>query len=361
MMDRFRQAVLWAALAAIVALTFLSFVGAFFGAESAKTFFNSLPLTVYWFALTALLIVGIVIFRRLLQIPSLLLMHLGCVLILLGALWGSNAGHIIQKQLFGVDKIPQAYLKLYSNDHTPKNKAEIEQGQDENSELATQNSKLAPLPFSVTLKDFRMEFYEPGDLIVHSPAGRVWRLAAKPDAQARLGKLGEITVSKVFKNFKLRAEAGRQVPYDAPGGSNPAVQVLVARPDGTTVAGYVFEYFAPVFPEPVGFDVAYQRAVKDYISDVEIVQNDQGVASKAIEVNHPLHYDGYHLYQYSVGEDNGGQYTVLLIVSDSGLNLVYGGYVMLIAGVCWQFWGRRALIALKHRRPVVPRTEEPRE
>jgi hypothetical protein len=351
MMDRFRQAVLWAALVAIIALALLSIVGAFLGAERARAFFNSLPLAVYWVALAALLIVGIVVFRRLVQIPSLLLMHLGGILVLLGGLWGSNAGHAIQKQLFGIDKVPQGQLKLYINDHTPKNQVQID----------SSHPKSVFLPFSIRLKDFRMEFYEPGDLIIRSPAGRVWRLAAKPGAQARLGKFGEITVNKVFKNFKLRAEDGRQVPYDAPGGSNPAVRVLIVRPDGSTVAGYVFEYFAPVFPEPIELGVAYQRAVKDYISDVEIIQNDQVVASKAIEVNHPLHYGGYHLYQHSVGEDNGGQHTVLLIVSDSGLNLVYGGYVMLIAGVCWHFWGRKALIALKHRRPVTPQTQEPRK
>jgi hypothetical protein len=349
--DRFRQTVLWAALTAIIALTLLSIVGAFLGAESAKAFFNSLPLAVYWFALAALLIVGIVVFRPLMQIPSLLLTHLGCILVLLGGLWGSGAGHAIQKQLLGIDKIPQAQLKLYTNDHTPKNQAEV----------ADNNPQSIVLPFSVRLKDFRMEYYEPGDLIVRSPAGRIARLVARPGARVRLAGVGEITVSKTFSNFKLRAEGGKQVPYDAPGGSNPAVQILVVRPDGTVVPGYVFEYFAPVFTQPVDFDVAYQRAVKDYVSDVEIVENGQTVAAKAIEVNHPLHFDAYHLYQYSVGEDDAGQYTILMIVSDSGLNLVYGGYVMLVAGICWHFWGRRALIVAKRRRQVMPQTEEPHE
>jgi len=31
------------------------------------------------------------------------------------------------------------------------------------------------------------------------------------------------------------------------------------------------------------------------------------------------------------------------------VNAVYAGYAMLIAGICWHFWGRRALTAWKDR------------
>jgi hypothetical protein len=40
------------------------------------------------------------------------------------------------------------------------------------------------------------------------------------------------------------------------------------------------------------------------------------------------------------------------VVSDSGLNLVYGGYLMLVAGVFWHFWGRRALAEIRTRRMI---------
>ena len=38
---------------------------------------------------------GIALFRRLLRVPSLLAMHLGCILVLLGAMWGSRPGHAL--------------------------------------------------------------------------------------------------------------------------------------------------------------------------------------------------------------------------------------------------------------------------
>lgn len=345
-MSRFRRAVLWAALIAIILLALLSIWGAFLGADRAQAFFNSVPLAVYWFALAALLLVGLAVFRRLLQIPALLLMHLACILILLGGMWGSKAGHVMQKRLFGIDKVVRAQLRMKIGDQTPKSRIVVE---DSNG--------VRELPFAVRLRDFRMEYYEPGEVIIQTPERQIRRLPAKPGEQVSLGELGRLAVQTVFKNFKLRSEGEKQVPYDAAGGSNPAVQVAIEKPDGTTISGYVFEYFEPIFAEPVGFNIVYQRSIKDYISEVEIVADGKPVAAKAIEVNHPLHYDGYHLYQYEVDADDGGQYTILQVVSDSGLNIVYGGYFMLIAGVCWHFWGRRILVGIKNRQMAAPQAE----
>ena len=91
-----------------------------------------------------------------------------------------------------------------------------------------------------------------------------------------------------------------------------------------------------------------------YTSELEIVKDGRVVAAKNIEVNHPLHYGGYHFYQQSYGEDRLGVYTVLMVVSDSGLNLVYSGYTMLIVGVFWHFWGQRIWAAVRRRQAAVP-------
>jgi hypothetical protein len=99
----------------------------------------------------------------------------------------------------------------------------------------------------------------------------------------------------------------------------------------------------------------YGRVVKDYISELEIVRNGNVVAAKNVEVNHPLHYGDYHFFQQSCGEDDPlGEYTVLMVVSDSGLYLVYSGYALLVAGVFWHFWGRRLLAAIPTRRIAAP-------
>jgi hypothetical protein len=346
-MNRLKRAVLWAALLVIVLLILLSIYGAFLGAARAQAFFNSLPLAVYWLALAGLLLLGIIIFRRLLAVPSLLLLHLGCILVLAGGMWGSQAGQHLQKQLFGINRIPRGVMRMNIADATPLRHVADENGRP-----------LGELPFSVRLKAFRLDYYAPGFLVVQGRDGQSWKLAADEGAQIALGDRGTATIEAVYENFKLALEDGKHVAYDAPGDANPALRVRIERPDGTTAPGLVFAHFGPMFSEPVDFDLRYQRtqprAVKDYVSEVEVVKDGQVVATKAIEVNHPLHYGGYHLYQYQIDQDEAGQYTVLQVVSGSGLNLVYGGYLMLAGGAFWHFWGRRALAALKMRHLLAP-------
>ncbi len=90
---------LWAALIIITLLILFSVYGAFLGSEGARDFFNRPAMTAYWFVLSLVLIAGIIIFRR------LLLIHIGCILVLLGAMLGSDAGHRFQQKLLGINKI----------------------------------------------------------------------------------------------------------------------------------------------------------------------------------------------------------------------------------------------------------------
>lgn len=337
-MNRFRRAVLWAVLAAIVLLTGLSIYGAFIGADRAQGFFTSLPLAVYWFASVALLATGIVLFRRLLRVPSLLLMHLGCILVVLGMMWGSQAGHALQKRLFGIDKIPEAELWLY--EHV-----------DENRVLIPDTNSLRELPFYVRLNDFRIEYYEPGQLFIWGPDEQDWRMSAEAGQSLSLGnELGTVTIRRVFKNFKIDIKDDKPVAYDEPNGSNPALEVAVEKTGAQPGRRYVFERRPGHATPDDPLTMRYYRNVKDYVSELEIVKNSQVVAAKNIEVNRPLYYGGYHIYQNKPGgQDEYGTFTGLMVVSDSGLNAIYGGYVLLTGGIFWHFWGRRILNRVKTR------------
>jgi len=336
-MSRLKRPILWAALIAIILLTGFSIYGAFLGADGARAFFNSQPVGVYWGLLAIVLVVGIVLFRRLLRVPSLLLMHLGCIVILAGAVWGSEAGHVLQKRLFGTDVIREGQMPIL-------------EGTMENRVRLADSNDLPELPFFVRLRDVRLEHYPGGTLWVQTQAGQSWRLRADA-GQTRLlpGNLGRVTVEKVFKNFKMTLEGEQRVAFDAPGGSNPAVEVRVTKDDGTETTRYVFADF-PGHPRPGDpLTMTYQRMVSDYISELVIVEDNKEVASKDIEVNHPLHYGGYHFYQDQYGRNEYGEYTILQVVADSGLHAVYAGYALLIAGMCWHFWGRRILATVRNR------------
>ena len=82
--NRLRRFLLWMGLVCIVLLAILSVFGAFLGADLAQRFFNSIPVSIYWIAFTALLLAAIASFHRLLCIRGLFLIHLGCILVLLG-------------------------------------------------------------------------------------------------------------------------------------------------------------------------------------------------------------------------------------------------------------------------------------
>jgi hypothetical protein len=327
-MSRFKQAVLWIGLALIILLIFLSVYGAFIGAERAKSFFNSLPLSVYWITLILLLIVGILVFRRLVHIPGLLFIHAGCILILTGAVCGSQAGHKLQKKIFGIDKIPVGQMIIF-------------EGESENRVALENSNQVGELPFYLKLKDFRVEYYKPEYLYIQNRQGKSWKIPAELNAEFSLGdNIGTVRIVRKFENFKIKIEGDKRVPYDDPQpGSNAALEVEIKSPGGQVVTKYFFERFpGHIHPED-NFFLGYRRVISEYISELQIIRDNEVVAEKDIEVNHPLHFGGYHLYQADY-DKQAGQYTILTVTSDTGLGTVYAGYLMLCIGVFWHFWLR---------------------
>jgi len=313
----------------------MSVYGAFIGAGRAKSFFNSLPLSIYWITLILLLIVGILVFRRLIRVPWLLFIHVGCVLILAGAVWGSQAGHKMQKKIFGTDKIPVGQMAIF-------------EGESENRVALENDNEVRELPFYLKLKDFRIEYYKPEYLYIQNHGSKSWKIPVEINTEFSLGdNIGTVRIVRKFENFKIKIEGDNRVPYDDPQpGSNPALEVEIKSPDGQVVTKYVFGRFPGHIHAEDRFLLSYKRVISDYISELQIIRNDEVVAEKNIEVNHPFHFGGYHFYQHSY-DDQAGQYTILMVVSDTGVTIVYAGYLMLCVGVFWHFWLRHIFKAKK--------------
>jgi hypothetical protein len=334
-MQKYRRIILWVGLVLIVILIVLSIYGAFIGPERAEQFFNRHPLAVYWMALAMLLIIGIAAFRRLVRVPGLLLIHAGCVLILAGGMWGSQAGHNLQKKLFGTDKIHSGRMAIY-------------EGTSDNLVVLDGSGEQKELPFSLKLKDFRIEYYKPAYLRIQTRQGRQWKIPVEAGKEFPLGEeAGTIKIIKAYENFKIGMEEGKSVPFDDPSpGTNPTLEVQITEPGGQTSTQYVFELFPGHSHGQDKFLLSYHRVIRDYISELQIVKDGKVVAEKDIEVNHPLHFGGYHFYQSSY-DDKAFQYTVLQVVSDTGLYVVYAGYWMLCIGVIWHLWLRHIFSKLK--------------
>ena len=331
-----RRAVIWVALALIILLILLSVYGAFLGSYRAKNFFNSPALSAYWLAFLVLLTAAFVTFRRLIRLPGLLLMHAGCILILAGALWGSGSGLKIHNRLFGAGKIQTGQMIILEG-HT-KNRITLEDGRQSKQ-----------LPFSIKLTDFRIEYYKPEYLEIQTTQGQS-KIPVEVGGVLSIGPdFGTITIVRVFENFKISIDGDSKTVIDDPQpGYNPALEVRIKNPDGTVTTKYVFERFpGHIHPEDK-FLLRYHKSVRDYISDIQVIKDGNVVAEKAIEVNHPLHFGGYHFCQSSY-DDRAHIYTVLSVVSDTGLNLVYAGYLMLGIGVFWHFWLRHIFTKRKSK------------
>ena len=349
-MKKFSRSIMWMALLAIGLLTILSVFGAFCGAQKAKLFFNSIPLGVYWYGLAVLLVAGFVEFPRLLRKPGLFMIHAGCLLVLAGSMWGSQAGHRLGERFLGVRKIPNGYML-------------ISEGNTENRVTKEDfRQQLGELPFSIKLNDFRLEYYEADEdpvprLYIQTKEGQYLQLVAKAGEEVSLGQgKGKLKVLRTFGNFKIQTENGKRIVTDeGQGHENPAVEVEIEVPDGSSYIRYVFERFEGFSHDENGdgLQLSYvlegARMIRDYFSDVVIIENGKEVAGKSIEVNHPLHYAGYHFYQHSY-DSEAGEYTILSVTSDSGLYVVYGGYWLLCLGVLWQFWFRHIVRYIKSKK-----------
>jgi len=316
---------MWAVMALIVLLFFLSIYGAFLGPKRAKEFFNSVPLAVFWIAFILLLAIGIALFRRLLRVPALLLVHIGCIFVLAGALWGSVGGHEFRRKLLGIDKIPSGYMQIY-------------EGHLDNR-VIMENNKYRELPFYIGLKDFRIEYYKPQYLRVQSRQGDNLMFPVKINTEYPLNsEYGAIKILRIFENFKIQLEGENRTAIDDSGpGSNPALEIEIQKPEGQIIKRYVFERFPGHVSSEDGLYLSYERIISEYTSELYIIRDGQVVAEKNIQVNHPLHYGGYHIYQQDY-DHQAGLYTILKVTSDSGLIGVYAGYLMLCAGLCWHFW-----------------------
>jgi len=334
--NRFRRPASWANLVLTLLLIAFSIYGAFIGAEAAKRFFNSAPLAAYWLAFLVLLISAIAIFSRLLQVRGLFLIHIGCAVVLAGGIAGSQAGLKIHDAMLGTNTIRAGQMII--NEGTTDRAIETEEsGFDKLTAGGTKT-----LPFAIKLVDFKIDYYQPGQLLIQTREGIGYRIPAEPGLQYTLGdNLGSVQIVRRFESFKLILENNKKVAIDDPNGKpNPALEILLKQPDGTEKTRYAFERFAGHTNPGDTMAFSYLRMIKDYISDVEVVEDGKTVARKSIEVNNPLHFGGYLFYQQGYDEQ-AGQYTILRVTTDKGLGIVYLGYILLCVGVFWQLWLRR--------------------
>ncbi len=125
-----------------------------------------------------------------------------------------------------------------------------------------------------------------------------------------------------------KIHSGRMLIYEGGYGSKVYLDMKTIRelPFSIMLKDFIIEYY------PTG-------QVKKFISEVEVVENGGVVKEFNIEVNKPLHYGGYHFYQFGYDEKD-SNYTILSVSSDTGSYITYSGFIILLAGIFGLSWFR---------------------
>jgi hypothetical protein len=206
------------------------------------------------------------------------------------------------------------------------------------------------MPFGVFLHNFRMEEYPPRLALLDRTTGE-WHPQARKRwidvADAAKGQLGPWQVS-ILRFLPAARKVNTEWVVSETAGSSPAVLVRLnsAESPQLPAADYWLGFPAPDTDE--SWAILDQGAVlklippdpKKFQSEIEIV-DDAGKSRKALlEVNKPVYYAGWYIYQSSYDSTSGkfSRVSILEVSSDPWLPVVYLGVFLTLLGVLRLFW-----------------------
>jgi cytochrome c biogenesis protein len=196
------------------------------------------------------------------------------------------------------------------------------------------------LPFSIKLEDFHVEYYGSGRhrlTVTDSKAG--WSETAEiqvGESTTLHGGTVRVKALEFYPDFVID-QNGPATRSQSP--DNPALRLEIAAAQGTEKQ-WVFARFPGMHMGGTSrYELAYALApgqVKQFRSEVALLESGWVAARRDIAVNKPLRWKGYSLYQAGYDPDNPG-YSNLLVSHDPGVPVVYAGFLLLTAGLVWTF------------------------
>lgn len=215
--------------------------------------------------------------------------------------------------------------------------------------LYTRPAKKFTLPFTVHLEDFEVERYHDHVLwealeVQVVDRNEAQRFPIEPGKEFQVADTPyTVTIVRYEPDFVILGEGRYGSRSNEP--KNPALQVRVDVGERNSTT-WVFAKFPGMHLDPESnVRLFYWRVakIKAFKSKVQLFDGGKVVASKTIEVNKPLKYQGYSIYQSSYDRDY-EQFSVFEIARDPGVPLVYLGFLTISAGVMYSFYLRPLLI-----------------
>ena len=222
------------------------------------------------------------------------------------------------------------HLKIKLDKGTPYNIATTSNGED------------FPLVFFIQLNEFTVKEFPSKLAIIDNNSGEILHNNGK--------NLFEISdsLSYEFKNYKIEvleyiensAPIGKKYAKVLQIGALPSAKIKITDTDTNIVeegwicsGNFMYQYQSLKFSDDYSILMTMPE-VKHFQSKVSLYSKETTESNIDIEVNKPYDFGGYKIYQFGYDEKKGkwAEYSILELVKDPWLNIVYFGLYLLIAG-----------------------------
>ncbi|MBI9040846.1 cytochrome c biogenesis protein ResB [Lutibacter sp.] len=210
------------------------------------------------------------------------------------------------------------------------------------------NRNEVELPFAFYLKDFLIDEYNPKLALVDNKTGSIAHNDGKNLYLVEKGETYyfnnfEVKIDDFLPNairFGMRYEAVNEI------GSPPAAKISVKNIENDSIqtawissGSFRYPYESLKISEDYSVVMTIPE-VKKFSSDIDILTKQGERISTILEVNKPFKYDGWKIYQLSYDDKMGkwSDLSVIELVKDPWLPLIYIGIFMMIAGAIYMFW-----------------------
>jgi hypothetical protein len=262
---------------------------------------------------------------------------------------GKNIGFLLNH--FGLWLIITAAL-LGSGD-LKRLRMALEEGSNPVQVALGEDLRLYLIPFSVKLVDFNIEEYNPKISVYNKKTGEYLTDSKNPDITFRKGLKSKIlkwniTISEFYGSSGI--SAGIYEPSSVRGSAPAALICAVKRTAHDTVSGWITCGSYTIPPQNLDLDSIHTLVMKPpearkFSSILEIYNNEINADTIEIEANSPVTIKGWKIYQAGYNDKMGkwSDISIIELVRDPWLPLVYSGIFLLLAGAVYIFWTGRKI------------------
>lgn len=223
----------------------------------------------------------------------------------------------------------------------------LSEGEISNTATNSSSRQTQTMPFSIKLNDFILDEYNPKLALVNNETGTLHKsngssmILAETNILATLENW-EITIEEYIYSS---AKAGNKYYYVNETGAAPSAYINAENINGIIVKGWVScgSFNRPY--ESLKLDKNYSLVMlfpepKEFTSEIEISDNSANPKKVYLEVNKPSSVDGWKIYQLNYDSNLGrwSETSVIELIKDPWLPVVYTGIFLMLAGAVYMFW-----------------------